>query len=274
MPDVRFEQFYRDTVTLTWPPVDAIARRGRQRRTRQRFAAGVGAAVVAVGVVLAGAAVRGGSAGPAPVPPASPPVAVTPSATGSAQPPVSPGSPSGTPASSRPPQLTEVPLAAMLRPADAGAGTWAVTEEANGDWTVFFPLSLCNAASSIPYVNDIHERSRTLDRGQASIVQRVMAFAPGRTAEHLDSLRAKVSACRSFEAKYTGDQMTVRIIQDGFAAADESFVVEVGSSGGVALHAFVRRGGLVTEVVAVPNTLAETLRVGRAAAGRLAAAGG
>jgi hypothetical protein len=48
----------------------------------------------------------------------------------------------------------------------------------------------------------------------------------------------------------------------------------VRSSGGVAWHVFVRRGVLVTEVVVAPDNLAETLRVGRAAADRLAEAGG
>ena len=66
----------------------------------------------------------------------------------------------------------------------------------------------------------------------------------------------------------------MRIVRDGFAsAADESFVLEVRSGGGVTRHAFVRRGVLVTEVLVVPNTEAETVRVGRAAADRLARAG-
>ena len=64
----------------------------------------------------------------------------------------------------------------------------------------------------------------------------------------------------------------LRIIRDGFATADESFIVEVRSDNGVRLHAFVRQDSLVTELVAQPNTEPNPLRVGRAAADRLRSA--
>jgi hypothetical protein len=278
MPDAGFEQFYRDTATLAWPSADAIARRGRRRRIHQRVAAGVGAAAVAVSIVLAGAAVRGGGPGPAPVPPASPPASPTPSVTGSgaAAPAVSPSGQSGTSPSGTSPSatLTQVPPAAMLRAADAGPGTWTVADEANGDYSVFFTFRLCAATNGMSHVEHLHQRERTISRDEMSDVQRVELFAPGRAADYMEGVRARVRACGTFTSQFDGRRITVRIVHDGFAAADESFLVEVSSDGTVGWHAFVRRGVLVTEVVAWPGTLAETLRLGRAAANRLAEAGG
>jgi hypothetical protein len=274
MPDVRFEQFYRDTATLAWPAADAIERRGRQRRRRQRIVAALGAATVLVGAVAAGAAVRGGGSGPEPVPPASQP-AVSPSATGNPSAgPSATGSPSGPPATSGPPSsqqapLTEVPPTAMLRPADIGAGNWTVSEEADGDWTVYFVLSLCTVPMG-PDGTDLDTRDRTLSQGGRSVAQRVRVFAPGDSAVSLAALRAKVAACGTFRARYTGDEITVRIVRTGSVpGADESFLVETRTAGGVGWSVFVRKGALVSELLVTPNTEDESLRIGRAAATRL-----
>jgi hypothetical protein len=228
--------------------------------------------------VLAGAAVRGGGTGPAPVPPASAPASPAPSATGggSAAPSGSPSSAPGT-SSSGPATPTQVSLAAMLRNADAGPGEWTVTEEYSGDWLAYFALGLCAKSFDFPFIDSIHQRERSFSRGEtAAVYQRARAFAPGSAVDHLAALKAAVTACGTFNSRITGDRITVRITQDGFAGAtaDESFLVEVNSGGGVSWQAFVRRGALVTDVVVSPNTLAETLRVGQAAANRLAQAGG
>ena len=280
MPDVGFEQFYRDTATLTWPAADAIARRGRQRRRRQRIVAALGAATVLIGAVAAGAAVRGGGSGPAPVPPASqpatPPTATTsPSGSPSAAASPSGAGPSGSATSGRTARpLTQVPLAAMLRPADAGTGTWTVEEEANGDWTVYFTLSLCTVAMG-PGGTDLDTRERSLRRGEAEIAQRVRAFSPADAAAELAALRAKVSACATFRSRYTGEEITLRIVRDGFAPdADESFLVESRAGGEVGWHVLVRKGSLVAEVVVWPNSQDESVRVGRAAVVRLTQAAG
>lgn len=281
MPDTRFERFLSDTATLSWPSVDAIAARGRQRRARRRAATGLAAAAVAVGLVVAGTSMRGAS-GPTPAPPAtqqaSAPVSAGPSAT--TAPPVTPsGQPSGSPPSSAPTALTRVPVAAMLRPADAGPAAWKVVEEDHGDWAVEFDLSMCEAARNIPYIAGIDDRTRTMSPTPGEpgpvVTQQVMLFAPGRASAHVANLRAKVRACAAFTARFADNQpYEMRILADGFAAADESFVIEVRTGGAVFLHAIVRVGALFTEVVMNPHVVADITRVGRAAARRLAEAGG
>jgi hypothetical protein len=162
----------------------------------------------------------------------------------------------------------------MLQAADIGPGTSTVTEEANGDWTAYYPLSLCTAEPNRAYNDDIDTRERSIVRGGTEVAQRVEAYEPGGSAAKLAWLRAKVSVCGSFTPRGgDGTPITMRIVRNGFATADESFVVEVRAGGDVARHAFVRRGVLVTEVAMWPNTEAEIVRVGRAAADRLARAG-
>ena len=89
------------------------------------------------------------------------------------------------------------------------------------------------------------------------------------------ALRATVRACAAFTAAFIENQpFEMRILADGFAAADESFVIDVRTRGEVFLYAIVRVGALVTQVTVEPDTEAEILRVGRLAATRLAQAGG
>jgi hypothetical protein len=291
MPDARFEQFYRDTADLTWSSADEIGRRGRRRRRRQRFAVGTATAAAMAGLVVAGVAVRGGAdSEPRPILPASRPTApvtspftATPSVSPSAPPPdtaTAPPTASGHAApettasatSPSPTALTEVPAAAMLRAGDVGSGSWQVTDEANGDWTVYFTLGLCADAVARPDVDDIDTRERTISQGDAQVLQRVRAFPSSRARAALAGLRAEVQDCGTFQPRFGGEQITVRILRDGFATADESFIVEVRSANGVGLHAFVRHGSLITEVVTEPDTETDALRVGRAAADRLRSA--
>jgi hypothetical protein len=160
----------------------------------------------------------------------------------------------------------------LLRAGDVGTGTWQVADEANGDWTVYFTLGLCTDAVNRPDVDDIDSRDRTISQGDAHVLQRVRAFTPSRAAAALAGLRAEVRDCATFQPRFGGEEISLRIIRDGFATADESFIVEVRSDNGVGLHAFVQQGSLVTEVVAQPDTEPNTLRVGRAAADRLRSA--
>jgi hypothetical protein len=276
VPDAGFEQFFRDTATLAWPSADAIARRGRQRRRRQRIVAALGAATVLIGAVAAGATVRGGGADPVPEPPASPQATTSASPTGGTSAPVSPSGtgPSSPAASSPVAPLTQVPLTAMLTAADAGPGDWTVSENADGDWTVYFTLSLCTAPLG-PGGTDLHTRERSLRRGEAEIAQRVRAFSPADAAVEVAALRAKVVACATFKSRSTGDEISLRIVRDGFALdADESFLVESRAGGEVGWYVIVRKGALMAEIVVWPNTQDESVRFGRAAAVRLTRAAG
>jgi hypothetical protein len=81
-----------------------------------------------------------------------------------------------------------------------------------------------------------------------------------------------VQDCASFRPRFGGEQIALRIIRDGFADADESFIIEVRAGGDVGLHAFVRHGSLITETVTEPETTSDALRIGRAAADRLRSA--
>jgi hypothetical protein len=291
MPDARFEQFYRDTADLTWSSADEIGRRGRRRRRRQRFAAATATAAALAGLVVAGDAVRGGAdSAPRPILPASQPtgpatgpVTAAPSISPSAPP---PGTTAAAPSASRPATseptasatststtaLTEVPAAALLRAGDVGTGRWQVADEANGDWTVYFTLGLCADAADRPDVDHIDTRERTISQGDAHVLQRVRAFTPSRAVAALAGLRTEVRDCATFQPRFGGEQISLRIIREGFATADESFIVEVRSDNGVGRHAFVRQGSLVTEVVAAPDTETDTVRIGRAAADRLGSA--
>jgi hypothetical protein len=280
MPDARFQQFYRDTADLTWSSADELGRRGRRRQRRQRFAIGTATATAVVGLVVTAVAVRGGTGPtPGPVPPASrPPIPATSPASisPSAPPPgttaTAPGNTTSRPTTATSPsvaELTEVPRAAMLRAGDVGTASWQVADEASGDWTVYFTLGLCTEAVNRPDVDDIDTRERTISQGDAHVLQRVRAFTPNRAVAALAGLRAEVRDCATFQPRFGGEQTSLRIIRDGFATADESFIVEVRSDNGVGLHAFVRQGSLVTEVVTEPDTEPATLRIGRAAAARL-----
>jgi hypothetical protein len=239
---------------------------------------------------MAGIAVRDGvELTPRPVLPASPPTApatspftappsippsTPPPVTGAAPPSTSTNTSPGRTASTSPSRRlwTQVPAAAMLRAADAGSGDWQVADEANGDWTVYFTLGLCAAAAERPDVDEIDKRDRTLSRDDDRVRQRVRAFPADRAAAALTGLRAEVADCATFPPRFGGEQISLRIVRDGFATADESFVVEVRSADRVGRHALVRHGSLVTEVVTDPATEADTLRIGRAAADRLRAA--
>lgn len=287
MPDSRFEHYLDEGADVMWSPAEAVVRRGRQRRRRQRVVgATVGLAVV-VAVVMAGLAARGPATidfapPPATRPPASvasvPPSGTPPSASGqSATGSASTGSvapPTGT-ASSRPP-LTTVPATAMLRAADVGSGDWRVEEETMGDWNLAYAFSLCAAAESTT-VPPTAVRDRTVSRGTGTdyVQQRVTLHPGDGAARVVDAIRGNAGRCASFSAKRSGEPFTVRIVREGFAAdADDSFVVEFTSSGSTTRHTVVRRGSLVAELGIAPPDEATALRVGRAAATRLAATPG
>lgn len=280
MPDPLFERLYGETMAMNWQPVDQIERRGRQRAARQRLGVVAGACVAVLLVVGAAAVAFAGRPAGHVIEPGSPtPTSTTPGAsatspTSSTNSTNSADSTNGT-GPVEPPLVTRVPPAAMLRPADAGAGVWTpgIT---SGDWSIAFTLGLCGRDGAGGFHGKrLDTRDQALEHtgDDAIVLQRVAAFAVGDAERELDGLRADVLRCGQFTIPGGGGEITMSIVARSFAGQG-SFLVDIDSPGGRFRNAVVIVGNLLTEVAASPNDEARVTQLAQRAAARLCAVTG
>lgn len=271
MPEETFSGLFEETAGLDWAPTEGLRRRARQRRRRQRFAAGAAAAAV-VAVVAAGTAFAI-DRGPEPEPPATPAPSVSPSVSGPAGPSASSGlgGASGTPGGSSSSGatavvVTDIPLTAMLTPADAGSGGWTRQDGVDGDWTTGFTFSICPTADSTWPADSVDDREAELS-GPSSryVLQSVTAFPSAAAARaYVGWVRGNVRRCASFE------QVAMSTVDQAFAG-DESLMVRTKTPDKDLIHGFVREGNLVTEYSASERTQARAAQLGTKAAARMCA---
>jgi hypothetical protein len=276
MPEMRelMDGVAGDLAAVRWPPAEELRRRVRRRRQRTT------AAAVAVLVALAGGAAS--LARPDRDPP--PPPAATPT-------------PGAAP--------VEIPLSALLRPEDAGAGPDSQVdgEDALQPIRLDVTLDRClrEKAPELLSVRTRYARLQTLLKGTETdrpaqpyvLAQGAYRLTTAEATTFLRRLRGAIEACDGFtstgEIEHGGGRVDARgtyhwsVISSGFAG-DESYLVRMdgitrrADNGDVIgestyLSAYVRVGDLVT--VLSPRSGAsvdELRRLATVAAGRLCVA--
>ncbi|MFC8618217.1 hypothetical protein ACFT9M_17635 [Micromonospora purpureochromogenes] len=280
MPDPLFADLYRDTEHLSWAPTDQVRRRGRQRIRRTRIAAGL-ASVVAVAVVAGGVAALAGGRDAAPLPVTPGTGSPTPTSTPSTDPgptrsPSAPSRPDDA-SPSRPPQTSSrpttsaadpaIPTAAMLQNGDGPSGYRVAGGDIDGDWNLAFSAAGCARADHPLFRLDARaERGRRLSGGpDRMVLQRVERLSPRDADRYLGLVRDRVDSCG-------GESVTLTVVASGFAGEESVLVRARYTSGGEALHLFVRQGDLVSELWQKGLTdPAASRELGRDAARRLCA---
>ncbi|HLL67712.1 MAG TPA: hypothetical protein VK453_18650 [Micromonosporaceae bacterium] len=290
MPESTFGSLFDDTADANWPS-GADVRRSAHRAQLRAQVAGLAAAIVAVGAVGAGAVAvndrnrslllpdpaTSATAAPSPsVPPTTAPSAAPTSAspnsvttTATTKPP-----PSATPSR---PALTNVPIEAMLRPADVGPGEWATNDNPeSGDWGFAAIIGSCPARPN-GHQDPIHRRTRNISRSTTGpsdhVIHDVGLYRRGTAAAAFNYYRAGAVACARHKDTMSSTEMTVKILAEGFAG-QRSMLVESTSEHGRGLWVFVVHGDLMSELAFAPETAEYGKQLGGRAAQRMCTAQG
>ncbi|HYN92895.1 MAG TPA: hypothetical protein VES42_03495 [Pilimelia sp.] len=279
MPDPLFTGLLRETEGLNWASPADVVRRGRQRRRRQLMATTAATAMLVLGVaggVLAAEDRQGMPTPPAATPSATPATA-EPSEEAIPTPPPSPTPRAGTPTrggspttngspTGRPAERTgrDIPAAAMLRPADLGAGFRAVVPEFAGDGRLAAVATSCKTQPTGGPAS-LASRRQHFAKGQISSVQVVERYSTANARAYLRYLRTWPPACEPHRPTDT-------IVVTDTGHGDESLHVRFTTEGGGGAWVVVRQGDLVAEV-SLPGggDPAEADRVAAAVADRLCA---
>lgn len=241
MPDSAFRRLYEETAKMAWQPADEVRHRGQRRTAHHRVA-------VAAGAFLAVVLLAGGAVALAGRPTGAP------SGPGSATPTFAPSTSPSPATNPAPPSITTVPPAAMLRPIDAGTGTWEDTLT-SGDWKVEFTLSLCDTGpgNATAPVSAVDTRDQHLLRAADghSVQQSVTAYRSTDADTAFVQLRDQVLACARIDNALSGGVITMKILTTSFAG-DASMLVETTSSGHHQVNAIVREAGLISQIAVSP----------------------
>jgi hypothetical protein len=260
MPDPLFQTLYREAEKIMWSPSDDIRRRARQRTMRQRAVLAAAAFVTVFLVSVAAVAFAGRPFGP-PADPAS--QSQSPSVT------ATPPSPTGSAPAATPVIVFEVGPEAILRPGDAGAGTWTEGIESS-DWRLSYLLGLCQA--DVDPVPAIGHRGQNLERAGTDdgVAQGVEAYAEGNAEMFMTKVRANLLACAHIDNQLSGGPITLTVTRNAFAGED-SVLFAVTSRNGTRHNALVRVGNLITELSVYPDDEANLVAVAGRAAARMCA---
>ena len=155
----------------------------------------------------------------------------------------------------------------MLQTADTGMTSMKDDPQGAEDWPASWVLGYCPTR-----VTNIYAHTPTADRQRLftasagrSMLQRVQAYAAGEAEATLAALRSAVAECPRFDFQGT---VTMTILARNFTG-DESILVEQTTPSGRRVHAIVREGNLLTEILAQPADQATSDALARKAARRL-----
>jgi len=249
--DNLMNRLYQDTDQLDWTGTDLVRARGRSRTRHQRTLA-ILATAASVGLVATGAFALAGTNGSAPI------------------------NPLGTTATPGP-TLTEIrtiPPAAMLQPADIGAGVVA-SEPLSNDGAYAAWLSNCPQAGTWTTITSIGSRHVGLSTGDSdprSVVEHVTAVPSGSAGRYLDDLVAATATCADHRQYSDNRPVRLSVVGQEFAG-ERSVLIRIEAPDRVVIKAFVVRANLIAEVERRGADVAATRALGVTAAARLCGAG-
>jgi hypothetical protein len=155
----------------------------------------------------------------------------------------------------------------MLRAADTGITSATDNPRGAEDWPLWWLLGYCptRVTNLFPHTA-IADRQRLFTANSDSFVlQRVQAYAAGEAEATLGAWTAAIAECPRYEFQGT---VTVTILAQDFTG-DQSMLVETTSASGRSIHALVREGNLLTEILARPADRATSDALARKAARRM-----